>query len=948
MQTAQLAPPTAQLGSVLPLTSGGSSKLPVGAQPLQSARSFGIAAPPQVPGQAASPAMMFVSAAAPVSVHSPGGMRTLVVPPTMQGSAQAMGGSVTVQAGNLPFTAGHTGSGSTSPLCRAPSPAPYSNGLNFRGAEAAAGLLSPRQDAFRLLASSAVPQLSMQSGKLVSSPSMAVGAQFGVEMGNGRSSRSPTRQDMGAGCRSVSPGQPTQSLRTVIRGDVSPPRFQQMVSFQAGSGSRSVSPVPTSIASLQRQTRMGDSLAQQLQALQQAKNKAREQQVLNQQEIQSRQDQLRREMLQALDTQPSLNDAFQRYASPANLVRQENGATLLSAVPVRVDMGTPLASSPFGAGSVVAMSAAASASLLASTPTTVTPVMAARPVVAAGSMADASSAETLPDGFPSAEFTSCELAADRVFLAETSGLPAETIFAEAASLYDMPTQPSGPPPAMPGTMAARVLQTTSEHRSGAGDNGGFENTPPSANIATAFTPSELVPSEPTYANPASRASSAEVAAERAAAAVTAAAVASDARGWTPELESKPVAHGSAPVQPQTQTNRRPSGSVEDQEPPQVQRPNRPVPASQRPTARMRQLQSSPRASSPPRAVATARGSGSSPQTRRGARQQKPAAEPPNPEFQAELERCRETIDWCADQLNSKLLRELRNFRQPPAVLRTIFEAMGILLGSTDPRSGAANARTMLSGNVPERLRGINLDDVTLAQFRKVRRMLVLPEFEEERVRSVCAAALPLATWCRSIGVCLSKTRFLSLAGPEIQSLGAQADEETGRGSQDRQRSADSGTTPNDEATPQSNNRDALGSLELGSLVVRPDLSRLSAQDLQQVSELTVCKPEVGSITFHGPTDCSDLDLSRLVHLGIGEVLVYPEPGSKAPIGQGLNKRATVTMYQCWPPNGRGHLEDQKAQERYRYKIQQMTEDKRAKFIDYDCSTGVWKFQVEHF
>lgn len=190
--------------------------------------------------------------------------------------------------------------------------------------------------------------------------------------------------------------------------------------------------------------------------------------------------------------------------------------------------------------------------------------------------------------------------------------------------------------------------------------------------------------------------------------------------------------------------------------------------------------------------------------------------------------------------------------------------------------------------------------------------------------------------------------FLNWAGPEIQSLGAQIDEEIGEGSADRQQSAGSGTTPIEEETPQSCNREDRGSLELGRLVVEPDLSRLSARELREVSELMVSRPEVGSIVFHGDTDCTYLDLARLVHLGIGEVLVYPEPGSKAPIGQGLNKRATVTMYQCWPPNGRGHLEDPKSQERYRYKIQQMTEEKRAKFINYDCSTGVWKFQVEHF
>ena len=40
------------------------------------------------------------------------------------------------------------------------------------------------------------------------------------------------------------------------------------------------------------------------------------------------------------------------------------------------------------------------------------------------------------------------------------------------------------------------------------------------------------------------------------------------------------------------------------------------------------------------------------------------------------------------------------------------------------------------------------------------------------------------------------------------------------------------------------------------------------------------------------------------------------------------------------PAGR---EDPKSQERYKRKIKLMTEEKHARFIDYDCNTGVWKF-----
>merc|ERR1712151_1435303 len=123
----------------------------------------------------------------------------------------------------------------------------------------------------------------------------------------------------------------------------------------------------------------------------------------------------------------------------------------------------------------------------------------------------------------------------------------------------------------------------------------------------------------------------------------------------------------------------------------------------------------------------------------------------------------------------------------------------------------------------------------------------------------------------------------------------------------------------------------------------PDLSKLSGRELQQVAELEVSRPGIGTIVFHGITDCSDLDIPSLVHLEIGEVLVYPVQSAKPPPGCGLNKRATVTMFQCWPPNGRGHLEEPEAQARYSAKIRLMTEENHARFIEYNCKTGVWKF-----
>jgi len=198
---------------------------------------------------------------------------------------------------------------------------------------------------------------------------------------------------------------------------------------------------------------------------------------------------------------------------------------------------------------------------------------------------------------------------------------------------------------------------------------------------------------------------------------------------------------------------------------------------------------------------------------------------------------------------------------------------------------------------------------------------------EEQIKQVCVPVVPLAMWCRAIGVYLSKTKFRG--GPEIRPV-------AGAGA--------AGTMqPHGQL-------DQLPPNE-SYLVFDPDIRNMSDDELRCVQNLTISRPNVGTISFHGITDCTNLDFERIVRLEIGEVLVYPDSSTKPDIGIGLNKAATVTMYECWPPNGRKHLQDPKSQERYRNKIKTMTEEKHAaaaRFLDYDCNTGIWKFSVEHF
>jgi hypothetical protein len=297
------------------------------------------------------------------------------------------------------------------------------------------------------------------------------------------------------------------------------------------------------------------------------------------------------------------------------------------------------------------------------------------------------------------------------------------------------------------------------------------------------------------------------------------------------------------------------------------------------------------------------------------------------QLQAELEECLDAIRWCATSVTRESLFDVRNTQKPAPVVKDVIETVALLLGQPETRwdklKRFIGSPTFMTG-----IQTLNLyQKVTREQFRKLRERLAHPDFDEELVKTVCVPVVPLAMWCRAIGVYLSKTKYRG--GPAIRPVAA-----AGGVHQLYQR----------PCTAEQRRTVAPGTC----MVFDPDIEQLTLEELQHVLDLTISRQDVGEITFHGETDCTALDFEQILRLEIGEVLVYPDSSSKPPVGMGLNKAATVTMYQCWPPNGSTLLQDAKSQEKYKNKIRHMTEEKHAKFIDYDCSTGIWKFSVEHF
>lgn len=239
----------------------------------------------------------------------------------------------------------------------------------------------------------------------------------------------------------------------------------------------------------------------------------------------------------------------------------------------------------------------------------------------------------------------------------------------------------------------------------------------------------------------------------------------------------------------------------------------------------------------------------------------------------------------------------------------------------------------------------------------------------------CPASIGLVRWCRAVGDLLA-TRYVdqhfsqgqarrsggrSPRGPAANAPAAAAAAPAGEGATDACGAAassqmsprggvgDDGPEDTDDGLPPQllpPPRPNLGDLEIS-----PDVYSMSPADLCRVRDLTVRKANVGEVTFPGELDLVRErrvleELPAIVRLEPGEVLLYPDPGTKPREGEGLNRPATITLFQCKPPSG--SLLDADSKARYRERIARMTEVKGATFVDYDCDRGIWRFRVNHF
>ena len=119
-----------------------------------------------------------------------------------------------------------------------------------------------------------------------------------------------------------------------------------------------------------------------------------------------------------------------------------------------------------------------------------------------------------------------------------------------------------------------------------------------------------------------------------------------------------------------------------------------------------------------------------------------------------------------------------------------------------------------------------------------------------------------------------------------------------------------------------------------------------------VPNFTVGRKGYGNVYFPDSFDVYGLNLDDIVHFRHKEVIIYPDDDKKPPVGQGLNRRAQVTLDRVWPQDKSRHepiTDPHRLQEmNYEGKLRRVSAKYDTRFLEYRAETGSWVFKVDHF
>ncbi|XP_030649358.1 LOW QUALITY PROTEIN: nuclear pore complex protein Nup98-Nup96 [Chanos chanos] len=132
-----------------------------------------------------------------------------------------------------------------------------------------------------------------------------------------------------------------------------------------------------------------------------------------------------------------------------------------------------------------------------------------------------------------------------------------------------------------------------------------------------------------------------------------------------------------------------------------------------------------------------------------------------------------------------------------------------------------------------------------------------------------------------------------------------------------------------------------------------ELGKMTSEDGECVVEnFTVGRKGYGSVFFPGELNLTNMNLDEIVHFRRKEVIIYPDDKAKPPEGEGLNRRAEVTLDGVWP-NDKTTCTQIKSPERllemnYEGRLERASRKQGTRFLDYRPETGSWVFEVAHF
>ncbi|CAK9815503.1 Nuclear pore complex protein Nup98-Nup96 [Anthophora plagiata] len=119
-----------------------------------------------------------------------------------------------------------------------------------------------------------------------------------------------------------------------------------------------------------------------------------------------------------------------------------------------------------------------------------------------------------------------------------------------------------------------------------------------------------------------------------------------------------------------------------------------------------------------------------------------------------------------------------------------------------------------------------------------------------------------------------------------------------------------------------------------------------------VPNFTVGREGYGNVYFPESFDIYGLNLDEIVHFRHKEVIIYPDDDEKPPVGQGLNRKAQVTLDRVWPHDKSLHkpITDLRrlAAMDYEEKLRRVSAKHDTRFLEYRPETGSWVFKVDHF